>query len=96
MKCFSYFVAKTTKKRNSIVNRQVFYIFAIHLMCYAKLFIWRQNVKFLIIYGVSIVSSILSLIPREVSPKPMVSRNTILPVSGLLNSQEITASLTAR
>lgn len=62
MKCFSYFVAKTTKKRNSIVNRQVFYIFAIHLMCYAKLFIWRQNVKFLIIYGVSIVSSILYML----------------------------------
>ncbi|MBR0515610.1 MAG: FtsW/RodA/SpoVE family cell cycle protein [Eubacterium sp.] len=49
-KCFSYFVAKNKKKRTSNLNKQVFYIFAIHLMCYMKLFLWKHELKFVLFY----------------------------------------------
>ncbi|MCR5149355.1 MAG: FtsW/RodA/SpoVE family cell cycle protein [Eubacterium sp.] len=68
-KCFSYFVAKNKKKRTSNLNKQVFYIFAIHLMCYMKLFLWKHEVKFVLFYFTQVFICILYMVLFQKSYK---------------------------
>ncbi len=61
-KCYSYFIAKNKEKRNKNLNKQVFYIFMIHFLCYVKLVIWSKDVKVLLLYLIEVAVSILYMV----------------------------------
>ena len=58
-KCYSYFTAKNKEKRNSNLNKQVFYIFMIHFLCYVKLVIWSKDVKVMLLYIAEVAVSVI-------------------------------------
>ena len=61
-KCYSYFTAKNKEKRNSNLNKQVFYIFFIHFLCYFKLILWSKDVKIMLLYLIEVAVSILYMV----------------------------------
>lgn len=50
IKCFTYFTAKDREKRNSNLNKQIFYIFMIHFLCHIVLFINKEDKAVLLFY----------------------------------------------
>ncbi len=59
LKCYTFFVAKNKEKRSSNLNKQVFYIFMIHFLCYLKLVLWKHDVKIILLYLGEVTVSIL-------------------------------------
>ena len=62
IKCYTYFTAKDREKRNSNLNKQIFYIFMIHFLCHIMLFINKEDVTVLIYYVVEIIIAILYIV----------------------------------
>ncbi len=62
LKCYTYFTAKSEKKRNVIIIKQIMYMFIIHTVCYAALFIKEKTNEILILYLAEVCMSILYLI----------------------------------
>ena len=58
-KCYSYFTAKNKEKRSSNLNKQLFYVFFIHFLCYFKLIIWSKDVKVMLLYIAEVAVSVI-------------------------------------
>jgi len=61
-KCYSYFLAKDKRSRDRNLNKQIAYIFLIHMFCYATLFLNQREVKYLVFYLVQVFVAILYLV----------------------------------
>ena len=60
--CYTYFTAKDREKRNSNLNKQVFYIFMIHFLCHVCLLINMRDPKILLYYLVEICIAIVYIV----------------------------------
>ncbi len=57
--CFTYFRAKDREKRNSNLNKQIFYIFMIHFLCHVCLLLNMRDIKVCLYYLVEICIAII-------------------------------------
>ena len=62
IKCYTYFTAKDREKRNSNLNKQIFYIFMIHFLCHVMLFINMEDAKVFLYYIIEIAIAILYIV----------------------------------
>ncbi|SEP89890.1 cell division protein FtsW, lipid II flippase [Lachnospiraceae bacterium NE2001] len=62
IKCYTYFTAKDRDKRNSNLNKQIFYIFMIHFLCHIQLFINKEDATVMLYYVVEILIAILYIV----------------------------------
>lgn len=62
LKCFSYFTAKNKKKRNSNLNKQIFYIFAMHFLCHVCLYINTEKAYIIYYYLIEISIAIFYIV----------------------------------
>ncbi|MCR5213709.1 MAG: FtsW/RodA/SpoVE family cell cycle protein [Eubacterium sp.] len=62
LKCYTYFIAKNREKRESNLNKQIFYIFAIHFLCHVVLIINKPSVKVVLYYLVEVLIAILYIL----------------------------------
>lgn len=62
LKCFSYFTAKNKKKRNSNLNKQIFYIFAMHFLCHVCLYINTEKTYIIYYYLIEISIAIFYIV----------------------------------
>ena len=60
--CYTYFIAKDREKREHNLNKQIFYIFAIHFLCHVVLIINKPSVKVILYYLVEILIAILYIV----------------------------------
>lgn len=60
--CYTYFTAKDREKRNSNLNKQIFYIFMIHFLCHVMLFINMEDAKVFLYYIIEIAIAILYIV----------------------------------
>ncbi|MBR6402443.1 MAG: FtsW/RodA/SpoVE family cell cycle protein [Eubacterium sp.] len=60
--CYTYFTAKDREKRNSNLNKQVFYIFMIHFLCHVCLLINMRDPKILLYYLVEICIAVVYIV----------------------------------
>ncbi|MBR1507364.1 MAG: FtsW/RodA/SpoVE family cell cycle protein [Eubacterium sp.] len=59
LKCFVYLTAKSDLKRRNIMISQIIYMFFIHAICYANLFILERDVKILVLYLAELCVAVL-------------------------------------
>ena len=62
IKCFTYFTAKDRAKRNSNLNKQIFYIFMIHFMLHIQLFLNQQDPMVPFYYLVEISIAVMYIV----------------------------------
>ena len=60
--CYTYFTAKDREKRNSNLNKQVFYIFMIHFLCHVCLLINMRDPKIMLYYLIEISIAVLYIV----------------------------------
>ena len=62
IKCFSVMSSKDEESKKKKLNKQIFYVFIIHFLCYLTMYLRLQSVKILIFYGVQIFVAVFYMI----------------------------------
>lgn len=62
IKCFSVMSSRDEDAKRKKLNRQIFYVFIIHFLCYLTMYLRLQSTKILIFYGVQIFVAVLYMI----------------------------------